>query len=95
YRSSCAGSSFSPNLGDCERALAKINTGSFYSDQAQFSVGTCYMIYATNGAGLQALSGQTIYDTAQSILSKCSGYEGSLGMDNCKSCHVTVNYRRS
>ena len=93
HRSSCAGSSLTPSLSDCEKALANINTGSTYTDQAQFSVGTCYMIYATNGAGPQSLSGQGILDTAQSILDDCTGYKGSFGTNNCESCHVTVNYR--
>lgn len=51
------------------------------------------MVYATNGAGVEPLSGQTIRDTAQEILSNCGGGKGSFGTNNCGSCHVTVNYR--
>ncbi|KAF2966576.1 hypothetical protein GQX73_g7030 [Xylaria multiplex] len=93
YSNNCAGSAFSPSLSDCQAALGNINTGTSYSDQSQFSSGNCYVIYATNGAGPQPVSGQTILDTANAILDQCSSRHGSYGTNNCESCHVTVNYR--
>ncbi|CDO70454.1 hypothetical protein BN946_scf184496.g3 [Trametes cinnabarina] len=97
YSNNCKGSGLCSNTirSDCEKAIATVNPSSSYSDQAQFSVGHCYMIYATNGAGAQEVSGQTIIDTANTILENCSGVCGSYGTNNvgCSSCHVTLNYR--
>ncbi|GAW17488.1 hypothetical protein ANO14919_069450 [Xylariales sp. No.14919] len=94
YSNNCDGSFFSPTLGDCKTGLANINVYTQYSDHSQFSHGNCYIIYATNGAGAQPVSGQVILDTANNILSQCSSHHGSYGTNNnCASCHVTVNYR--
>ncbi|KAK4691850.1 hypothetical protein P7C71_g5245, partial [Lecanoromycetidae sp. Uapishka_2] len=76
------GFSNSPRLTDCQVALQNINTGQIYSDGAQFSVGSCYMVYATNGARAQTISGQIIYDIAQNILNDCGHYRGSFGTNN-------------
>ena len=53
------------------------------------------VIYATNGAGDQPVSGQTSIDTANTILDTCTYGCGSYGTNNvgCSSCHVTLNYR--
>ncbi|TFY51700.1 hypothetical protein EVG20_g10875 [Dentipellis fragilis] len=96
YSNNCSGSGLCSSSidGDCEDAIATVNPGATYSDQAQFSVGNCYMIYATNGAGAQPVSGQTIINTANNILNVCNPC-GSYGTNNggCSSCHVTLNYR--
>ncbi|KAA1470657.1 hypothetical protein DENSPDRAFT_879875 [Dentipellis sp. KUC8613] len=96
YHNNCSGSGLcsSSIVGDCRNAIRGVNPGATYSDQAQFSVGHCYMIYATNNAGPQPISGQRIIDTANTILSNCDGC-GSYGTNNagCPSCHVTLNYR--
>ncbi|RDW93603.1 uncharacterized protein DSM5745_00925 [Aspergillus mulundensis] len=93
YTNNCKGSSNSPSITDCQAALRNIDTSATYNDQSQFSVGNCYMIYATNDAGEQPVSGQVLYDTAKSILDTCGHHKGSYGTNNCDSCHVTVNYR--
>ncbi|KAI0014099.1 hypothetical protein F4779DRAFT_560716 [Xylariaceae sp. FL0662B] len=93
YSNNCQGSALSPSLSDCETGLRNINQGAQYVDQSQFSYGHCYIIYATNGAGAQPVSGATIYSTAMNILNQCSARHGSYGTNNCASCHVTVNYR--
>ncbi|KAH9891310.1 hypothetical protein C8Q73DRAFT_747268 [Cubamyces lactineus] len=98
YGNNCNGSGLctSRNIrGDCAQAIASVNAGATYTDQAQFSVGSCYMIYATNGAGAQPVSGQVIINTANTILGTCSHACGSYGTNNggCSSCHVTLNYR--
>ncbi|KAL2819168.1 hypothetical protein BJX63DRAFT_428824 [Aspergillus granulosus] len=82
-----------PSASDCKKALNNINVNRTYKDQSQFSVGDCYMIYATNGSGDKLVSGRRIYDTAKSIIDTCSGHKGSFGTGNCDACHVTVNYR--
>ncbi|KAI0328407.1 hypothetical protein GY45DRAFT_1010505 [Cubamyces sp. BRFM 1775] len=98
YSNNCKGSGFcgtKPIRADCGKAIATVNPDASYTDQAQFSVGDCYMIYATNGAGQQSVSGQTIIDTANTILDTCTYGCGSYGTNNpgCSSCHVTLNYR--
>ncbi|KAF9818975.1 hypothetical protein IEO21_02389 [Rhodonia placenta] len=97
YSNNCKGSGLCSDSirNDCQQAIDNVNAGATYSDQAQFSVGNCYMIYATNGAGAQPVSGQTIIDTADTILSSCSDTCGSYGTNNngCSACHVTLNYR--
>ncbi|KAH9894827.1 hypothetical protein C8Q73DRAFT_645877 [Cubamyces lactineus] len=98
YSNNCKGSGLCGSIdirADCGKAIATVNAGASYTDQAQFSVGDCYMIYATNGAGDQPVSGQTIIDTANTILDTCSNGCGSYGTNNvgCSSCHVTLNYR--
>ncbi|OSC99405.1 hypothetical protein PYCCODRAFT_1438387 [Trametes coccinea BRFM310] len=97
YGNNCSGSFVcAPSLGaDCARAVASVNPSATYTDQAQFSVGHCLVIYATNGEGAQPVSGSVIIDTARSILSTCSNVCGSFGTNNagCPSCHVTLNYR--
>ncbi|KAI0644492.1 hypothetical protein C8Q79DRAFT_1011533 [Trametes meyenii] len=97
YSNNCKGSGFCSNSirTECETAIATVHPGSTYTDQAQFSVGHCYMIYATNGAGEQAVSGQLIIDAANTILENCDKSCGSFGTNNagCSSCHVTLNYR--
>ncbi|KAL5373722.1 hypothetical protein PMIN06_010863 [Paraphaeosphaeria minitans] len=99
YSNNCKGSlvGLNESLKDCYNGLNRVDRGAQYSDQTQFSSGHCYIIYATNGAGAQPVSGQTIVDTATSILTDCGGIvhlsEGSYGTGNCESCHVTVNYR--
>ncbi|KAA1470662.1 hypothetical protein DENSPDRAFT_879879 [Dentipellis sp. KUC8613] len=96
YSNNCKGSGLcsSDIDDDCRSAINSVVAGDTYSDQAQFSVGHCYMIYATNGAGAQPVSGQTIINTANTILSNCNPC-GSYGTNNagCSSCHVTLNYR--
>ncbi|KAI1145051.1 hypothetical protein F4825DRAFT_457905 [Nemania diffusa] len=81
------------NKADCVTGISHINPNTQYSDQAQFSSGDCYIIYATNNAGPQPISGQVLIDTANDILDECSSLHGSYGTNNCASCHVTVNYR--
>ncbi|KAI0926162.1 hypothetical protein AcV5_008693 [Taiwanofungus camphoratus] len=56
YGNNCKGSGLCSSglLDDCKDAIGTVNAGATYSDQAQFSVGHCYMIYATNGAGAQS-----------------------------------------
>ncbi|KAI9059200.1 hypothetical protein FKP32DRAFT_1580372 [Trametes sanguinea] len=95
YSNNCKGSlECSLSIGrDCARAIASVDQSATYNDQAQFSIGNCYMIYATNGAGDQPVSGAVIIDTARSILDGCSNICGSFGTNNCASCHVTLNYR--
>ncbi|TFK46810.1 hypothetical protein OE88DRAFT_1637690 [Heliocybe sulcata] len=96
YGNNCEGSSVcsSYNIGsDCQGGLALINQGATYNDQAQFSNGHCYIIYATNGEGAQPISGSTIHSTASAIISNCGHHCGSYGTNNCPNCHVTVNYR--
>ncbi|KJK61508.1 Heterokaryon incompatibility protein HET [Aspergillus parasiticus SU-1] len=93
YSNNCKGSSLSPTLSDYEAALGNIHVRESCANQSQFSVGNCYVIYATNGSGEQRLSGQIIFDTAKSILDNCGGHKGSFGTYNCNVCHVTVNYR--
>lgn len=93
-RSSCDGSSLNPNLSECTAGLNGIDKGATYDDGAEFSVGSCYIKYATNKSGKQSLSGQVIYDTGKSILDTCGGHKGSYPTHNCDKCHVTINYRR-
>ncbi|KAJ8473491.1 hypothetical protein ONZ51_g7839 [Trametes cubensis] len=110
YSNNCKGSGFCGTKSiraDCGKAIATVNAAASYTDQAQFSVGDCYsitllliglshsVIYATNGAGDQPVSGQTIIDTANTILDTCTYGCGSYGTNNvgCSSCHVTLNYR--
>ncbi|KII83344.1 hypothetical protein PLICRDRAFT_32926 [Plicaturopsis crispa FD-325 SS-3] len=97
YSNNCKGSSFcSAGIeGDCENAIGTVAPSATYTDQTQFSYGNCYMIYATNGAGAQPVSGQVIINTANTILSACGDSCGSYGTNNngCSSCHVTLNYR--
>ncbi|KAL4995081.1 hypothetical protein BDV10DRAFT_137959 [Aspergillus recurvatus] len=93
YSNNCKGSSKSPSITDCQAALRNIDTSATYADQAEFSVGNCYVVYATNGSGEQRLSGQKIYDTARTILDTCGHHKGSYGTNNCDECHVTINYR--
>ncbi|TFK54725.1 hypothetical protein OE88DRAFT_1642070 [Heliocybe sulcata] len=97
YGNNCDGSGLCVShdiSGDCQTGLALINRDTTYTDQAQFSSGHCYIIYATNGAGPQPVSGQLIYDTANTILNNCGNHCGSYGTNNnCPSCHVTLNYR--
>ncbi|OSC99402.1 hypothetical protein PYCCODRAFT_1427235 [Trametes coccinea BRFM310] len=97
YGNNCKGSFLcTPSLGaDCARAVSSVNPSASYSDQAQFSVGHCYMIYATNGEESDPVLGSVIVDTARSILSDCENVCGSYGTNNvgCSSCHVTLNYR--
>ncbi|KAE8314550.1 ubiquitin 3 binding protein But2 C-terminal domain-containing protein [Aspergillus transmontanensis] len=91
---SCKGSSNSPSITDCQEAIRRIDEGSSYGDGAEFSVGNCYMVYATNGDGEHKVEGKTIRNTAQSILDSCGHHKGSYGTNNnCDSCHVTINYR--
>ncbi|TFY62380.1 hypothetical protein EVG20_g6728 [Dentipellis fragilis] len=96
YHNNCDGSGFcsSAIIGNCRNAIGNVNAGATYSDQARFSVGHCYMIYATNNAGPQPISGQIIIDAANTILANCNGC-GSYGTNDagCPSCHVTLNYR--
>lgn len=49
--------------------------------------------YRTDGSGLHEVSGQVIRDTAKQIMKACHGGHGSLDTGNCKTCHVTMNYR--
>ncbi|KAI1121502.1 hypothetical protein F5Y10DRAFT_288409 [Nemania abortiva] len=93
YSNNCDGSLFSPTRSDCDTGVSHIDPGATYNDQAQFSSGNCYIIYATNGAGPQPVSGQVLINTANAILDECSNLHGSYGTNNCESCHVTVNYR--
>ncbi|KAF9818972.1 hypothetical protein IEO21_02386 [Rhodonia placenta] len=99
YNDNCKGSGLCGNSirSDCEKAIDSVDASATYTDQAQFSVGHCYMIYATNGAGPQPVSGQTIINTANEILITCSVQScGSIGTsynNACPSCHVTLNYR--
>ncbi|KAH8434301.1 uncharacterized protein LDX57_011947 [Aspergillus melleus] len=94
YSNNCQGSSVDVKLSDCKAALARIDKGKTYVDQAQFSVRNCYMIYATNGSGRHPIKGQYIWDTANSIINSCGKHKGSFGTNNnCDKCHVTVNYR--
>ncbi|KAL6233418.1 hypothetical protein BDW75DRAFT_242047 [Aspergillus navahoensis] len=89
----CKGSSDSPSITDCQAALRNIDTSATYADQAEFTVGNCYVVYATNGSGEQRLSGQKNYDTAKTILDTCGHHKGSYGTNNCDESHVTINYR--
>ncbi|KAI9059198.1 hypothetical protein FKP32DRAFT_1169204 [Trametes sanguinea] len=97
YGNNCKGSGLcSAFLGaDCAKAVASVNPTASYTDQAQFSVGHCYMVYATNGEASGPVTGQLIIDTARSILDNCEYVCGSFGTNNagCSSCHVTLNYR--
>ncbi|TFK54727.1 hypothetical protein OE88DRAFT_1598187, partial [Heliocybe sulcata] len=93
---SCVGSASCINhdiTSDCQAGLALIQKGANYTDQAQFSSGHCYILYATNGDGPQPVSGQVIYDTANVILNNCDIRCGSYETGNCEKCHVTINYR--
>ncbi|TFY62174.1 hypothetical protein EVG20_g6803 [Dentipellis fragilis] len=72
YGNNCRGSGLCSSSidGDCEDAIATVNPSATYSDQAQFSVGNCYMIYATNGAGAQpVLSNVVMANAALATLS--------------------------
>ncbi|KAL4875870.1 hypothetical protein BJY04DRAFT_223615 [Aspergillus karnatakaensis] len=93
YDNNCKGSSRNPSLSDCQVALRNIDVNRTYRDQAQFSFGNCYMIYATNGSGDQTVSGQTLQNTAKSIMDTCANHKGSFGTENCHACHVTITYR--
>ncbi|KAI3317049.1 hypothetical protein HD806DRAFT_541659 [Xylariaceae sp. AK1471] len=78
YSSNCAGSLLSPSLDACSTALSHIDPGTQYSDQSQFSSGDCYVIYTTNSAGAQPVSGQLTLNTAKDILNECSSLRGEL-----------------
>ncbi|KAL1301834.1 hypothetical protein AAFC00_006019 [Neodothiora populina] len=93
YSNNCEGSSNSPDINDCYAALDNIDVGANYEDQAEFSTGSCYLVYATNGSGPQPVSGQTVHDIASNILAQCGHHKGSFGTGKCDACHVTVNYR--
>ncbi|KAK1146857.1 hypothetical protein N8T08_002175 [Aspergillus melleus] len=93
YNNNCKGSSRNLNTKDCDKALNSINKDLTYKDQSQFSVGNCYVIYATNGSGDKRVSGQKIHDTVKTIIDTCSDHKGSFGTGNCDACHVTVNYQ--
>ncbi|KAF2724494.1 hypothetical protein K431DRAFT_291589 [Polychaeton citri CBS 116435] len=85
------------SVKDCHNGMATIDKGATYGDQSQFSSGNYYLIYSTNRAGEQPVSGQVIYDNIQTVLNNCATvypyYVGSYGTGNCPKCHVTVNYR--
>ncbi|KAH9851374.1 hypothetical protein C2E23DRAFT_237367 [Lenzites betulinus] len=99
YDNNCAGSalcSVASFRKDCQKAIASVNPGGTYTDQTQFSVGHCYMIYAAgSGKGAQPISGQRIIDTATLIMNQCVDTCGSFGTGNagCDTCHITLNYR--
>jgi hypothetical protein len=48
---SCEGLTYSPSITDCQAAIRNIHVDQAYVNQAQFSVGDCYLIYATNDSG--------------------------------------------
>ncbi|KAI1343062.1 hypothetical protein F5Y15DRAFT_412729 [Xylariaceae sp. FL0016] len=89
----CKGSALSPKVGDCWSAIDGIDVSGTFVDQTEFSVGSCYVKYATNGNGDQPISGQTIKDTCNAILDKCGSGHDSVGTGNCDECHVTMNFR--
>ncbi|KAF9809967.1 hypothetical protein IEO21_07197 [Rhodonia placenta] len=96
YNNNCEGSSrcSHSHVSNCETAIASVDPDATYYDKDSFSVGHCYMVYNTNGAGSYPVSGQTIIDTANTILSTCSKACGSYSTNNdCATCHVTLNYR--
>ncbi|KAI4606395.1 hypothetical protein J4E80_010147 [Alternaria sp. BMP 0032] len=93
YSDNCDGSSRSPNLSECYVGIARIDVNAYYNDQQEFSQGSCFIKYATNGSGQQAVRGQVIKDKAEYILAHCGKSHGSYGTGNCDKCHVTVNYR--
>ncbi|KAL2782679.1 hypothetical protein BJX66DRAFT_320134 [Aspergillus keveii] len=93
YTNNCEGSTYSPSITDCQAAIRNIHVDQAYVDQAQFSVGDCYLIYATNDSGDQTIGGQLLRDTAEAILDTCGHHKGSFGTNNCDECHVTMNYR--
>lgn len=90
----CEGSTIFPTPADCDAAVKNIADATMYSDQAEFSVNTCYVKYATNGAGPQPVPGSSIKSTINTIRTLCPGGVGSDGTDNCVQCHVTVNHNR-
>lgn len=63
YPDNCDGSFFSPKVEDCNKALTTIDRYAAYEDGREFSVGTCYLVYKTDGAGPQAIIGETIYNS--------------------------------
>lgn len=45
YGNNCKGSGLCGDVnirGDCQKAIATVNAGATYTDQAQFSTGNCY-----------------------------------------------------
>lgn len=45
YGNNCKGSGLCGDVnirGDCQKAIATVNAGATYTDQAQFSTGSCY-----------------------------------------------------
>ncbi|RJE19782.1 hypothetical protein PHISCL_07880 [Aspergillus sclerotialis] len=78
---------------DCNDARDSVDTMKEYKDGTEFSKGTCYVKYATNGSGDQAVSGQDIVNAMNDIQEQCDPPIGSRGTGNCDECHVTINYR--
>lgn len=77
------------SVGHCYSAL--IVRFHIFPQRITFSL---TVVYNTNGAGSYPVSGQTIIDTANTILSTCSKACGSYSTNNdCATCHVTLNYR--
>jgi len=64
-----------------------------YNDGQEFSQGSCFIKYATNGSGSKPVKGSIIKEKAEYILAHCGKSHGSYGTGNCDKCHVTVNYR--
>ncbi|KAK3716797.1 hypothetical protein LTR37_006147 [Vermiconidia calcicola] len=96
YKDNCKGSSEKPKPEDCQLALDNIYGGEVYEDLAQFSEGTCFLQYDTNGSGAHPIDGWSIKEIAVAILDVCAenGIHGSMGTGNCEECHVKINYRR-
>jgi hypothetical protein len=82
-----------PTLADCQAAFEKIDAFSIYSDQTDFSVGDCFIAYATDEAESDPISGQIIKSLIQDILNVCEFYKGSFGTGNCDTCRVAVSAR--
>ncbi|EYE99783.1 uncharacterized protein EURHEDRAFT_407782 [Aspergillus ruber CBS 135680] len=95
YNDNCNGSgaAFALIPGDCDKARDSIDATATYKDGKEFSKGTCYVKYATNGSGDQPIKGQDIINTMNNIQQNCNSNVGSYGTGNCEKCHVTINYR--
>ncbi|OSC99404.1 hypothetical protein PYCCODRAFT_842578 [Trametes coccinea BRFM310] len=81
------------SVGNCySKSLSSVLVCSEVTGEADIP-SVILVIYATNGAGEQPVSGAVIIDTTRSILNACSNICGSFGTNNCPTCHVTLNFR--
>ncbi|KAL8963436.1 MAG: hypothetical protein Q9193_000306 [Seirophora villosa] len=84
----------------CRVSISRIDVAQNYTDGAEFSYKTCFVVYRTVGRGPQPVSGQIIIDTIHRMYEKCPRHKhgglstrGHFGTGNCNACHVTIDHQ--